>query len=150
MKKVDLAYIAGIVDGEGSIGIYRQHCKSGYLSPVLHISVTNTNEWLIRYLYFNFGGSILHSKRKGNCKDMWKWKLQSQKAAELIDLISPYLKLKKGQADIAASFQRNRYKAGHHHKPKSEEKKATEEAQRIVMLKLNQRGREGLLPEREG
>ena len=45
--KLLLAYIAGIIDGEGCIMIH---------SNLVRVAVKNTNEWLIKFLKMNFGG----------------------------------------------------------------------------------------------
>ena len=139
MKRTDLAYTAGIVDGEGTIGIYRIPHKNGKASYILQVFVGNTNEWLIQWLRFAFGGSIVYrpSLEDSNHKPSWVWRLTANKALRFLNLVYPYLRLKKPQADLAIKFQSPRLGQGHH---PTEEQRAVEEAQKIIMHGLNKRG----------
>jgi len=106
MKRTDLAYLAGIVDGEGYIGISADHRKRNPDRPCwrLKVAVTNTNEWLMQYLKFSVGGGIIVLKRK-NPKPCYQWEIRYGKAADFLKLILPYLRLKKPQAELAIKFQ---------------------------------------------
>ena len=136
VKGADLAYTAGIVDGEGSIGFVRVEQRKRFQ---LVVSVTNTNEWLIRWLKFSFGGSIYVERRKGKDKDLWFWQVNARKALEFLKLILPYLKLKRPQAELGIKFteSRPRYLGRH----KTEEERAVDEATYIVMRQYNKRGK---------
>jgi len=129
MKKTDLAYVAGIIDGEGSINL----CKH-MNNIVLHVSVSNTNEWLLQWLKFGFGGSFYPADATDLRNQCWQWALSGKKAVEFLRLVYPYLQLKKPQADLAFKFQagktreRWRLTAG---------QRAVEEAQKIMMTSLN-------------
>ncbi len=136
MRKTDLAYTAGIIDGEGSIGLYIHRGKGDY---VLRVEVGNTNEWLIQWLKFAFGGSTrLHSGQPENHKPLWCWQIQGVKALGFLELVYPYLRLKKPQAGVAIEFQKVRRGTGNH---LTEGELAVAEAQRIVMTGLNKKGR---------
>ena len=106
MNKTDLAYIAGIVDGEGYIGISADHRKRNPNRPCwrLRVTVTNTNEWLMQFLKFSFGG-IIDLKRSSSLKPCYNWTLCRSNAAEFLKLILPYLRLKRPQAELAIKFQ---------------------------------------------
>jgi len=137
MKKTDWAYIAGIVDGEGCIRIVKTKepkNKSGYKYQMV-IGVNNTNEWLIHWLYFNFGGSIHLQAKLDNRKPLWHWYLSSRKAQAFIELILPYLRLKRPQAEVAVQFSKRK-----HHRGKSDEERAIEEAEFILMKGYNKKG----------
>lgn len=135
-----LAYTAGIIDGEGCISIHKSMNRNSYRRAI-HISVGNTNPWLINWLEFNFGGSsrIYHPKNS-KWKDSWQWELSAKQAGEFLEMILPYLKLKRAQAELAIQFQ----KAKHHPRGKPQDKKeiALEEAQKILMGKMNKRGKD--------
>ena len=107
MKRTDLAYVAGIVDGEGWIGISADHRKRNPDRPCwrLRVSITNTNEWLMQYLKFAFGGTISIKGGRRTGKPCYDLVLNRGKAAEFLKLILPYLKLKRPQAEIAIRFQ---------------------------------------------
>jgi len=68
MKQTELAYIAGIVDGEGYIGISADHRKRNPDRPGwrLRVAVTNTDEWLMHYLNSSIGGGVIRLKNSKN------------------------------------------------------------------------------------
>ena len=107
MKRTELAYIAGIVDGEGYIGISADHRKRNPDKPCwrLRVAVTNTNEWLVQYLKFSIGGGVILLKNSKNPKPCYQWSTDRGKAAEFLKLILPYLQLKRPQAELAIKFQ---------------------------------------------
>ena len=136
MKKTDLAYTAGIVDGEGYIAIKKYGNKYGYRCS--RVEVGNTNEWLINWLYFSFGGSKYEAKStKANprARRYWKWYISSNEAVEFLKLIMPYIRIKRTQAELALSFQGNKPSRGKNSKNSKdiEKRKAVEEAQAILM-----------------
>ena len=141
MRKTEtLAYTAGIIDGEGCISIVStpRSEKLGGRYYRLVIVVGNTNEWLIQWLKFNFGGNFYMSRhqKKPTHKPMFQWQIHSQKAADFLSQILPYLQIKKPNADLAIKFQKYGG-AGKHY---SDEEKAIKEAQRILMTKFNKTG----------
>ena len=107
----------------------------------IRVSVHNTNEWLIQWLKFAFGGYFYgmnySSVRARNWKAQWQWVIAANKALGFLELIHPYLRLKKPQAEIAIKFQKVRRGQGHH---MTDEERAIAEAQRILMGNLNKRG----------
>lgn len=110
MKKTDLAYTAGIMDGEGCIHIRRQWDKryKGCYKYTMMVYLTSTDEWLPRWLQLAWGGSVsLNDRRKENpkWKPAYQWSIASKKALEFLLAILPYLILKKPQAEIAIAFQ---------------------------------------------
>jgi len=136
MKRTDIAYIAGIIDGEGSVCLHLTRVGK-YFSYRIVLAVGSTDEWLPQWLKFTFGGSISFSPREAsNQKPYWCWMVTANKALEVLKLVHPYLRLKRPQAEIAIKFQESR--RGH---SMTEAERAVSEAQRIVMAKLNQRGK---------
>lgn len=105
-----LAYTAGILDGEGSICIAKVRAKieRGYKSPYhwLYIQVVNCDERLITWLKDTHGGSTLKIMRKCvRWHPVYRWQLQSREACRFLQLVTPYLLLKKKQAELAIDFQ---------------------------------------------
>ena len=77
-----LAYTAGIIDGEGCIFLSHIRRKNGNIQYCIRVTVSDTNEWLIHWLHFNFGGHILLKKSAGKggdkCKPQWQsWQLSN-------------------------------------------------------------------------
>lgn len=132
MKRTDIAYIAGIIDGEGCIHIGREKSnryRSGYVFR-LSVSLSSTEEWLPNWLKFVFGGYIYSQQPRGlQRKPYWEWRLMHNKAKDFLELIYPYLRLKQPQAEIAINFQRNRRRGGY----KTTKEMLVQEAQSIVL-----------------
>ncbi len=131
MRKIDLAYTAGIVDGEGCIGLYLSSNKSFRV----HVTVTNTNEWLIQWLKFAYGGNVCSAPVPVNCKLAWRWNIVSNQATNFLETIMPFLKLKRQQAELAIEFQNRR--RGHRMSPKE---RVLAEADKILMSQMNKHG----------
>jgi len=136
MRKTELAYTAGIIDGEGWISLSRNGGVKGDKSISLLVGVENTNEWLIRWLYFAFGGNFKGKRtRIPKRQPIWGWSLSASKASAFLKLIYPYLNVKKPQADIALKFQER--KAKRQCRKLSEEDRAVEEAQRLLLINIH-------------
>lgn len=113
-KKVAiLAYIAGILDGEGCITIIRQKRKSYKLGwqYQLRIIVSNADRWLCYFLKQEFGGSVQECFSPTNTK-MYRWYLTSRKALNFLEAVLPYIHIKKSQAEVAIEFQKQRILGG--------------------------------------
>ena len=141
MNKVDIAYFAGIFDGEGCICIRKVNTKyitkSGIqricTSYSLDVCLANTNEWICRQLLFAFGGSVYKRKlQMGANQTVWAWEIAAKKATDFLRVLYPYLKLKRAQAEIAINFQNKM-----HRRTKTNEELALREAQRILVSNLN-------------
>lgn len=90
MKKEDLYYTAGLIDGEGTITLSKSH-KNSHRAPV--VSVSSTTPELLSYLKEIFGGHISkHKTYKEHHKPSWSWKLTYNHAYKFIEQLTPYLK----------------------------------------------------------
>lgn len=126
LSSEQLAYIAGIVDGEGCISLFhttnqhrpvrnRNSRSVGNSHPgrsrqtILRVSVGMTDKTIPEWLYATFGGVLQYRQRaKSSWKDRWDWNLSSQMAAAFLKQILPYLKIKHGQAELGIVFQEMR------------------------------------------
>ena len=135
------AYAAGIIDGEGSIDIYRVSRKGKNPRYSTRLVVGMTDPWIPKLLQNHFGGSVYVIKHGDtqNWKDTWFWSIQARKAENTLRLILPYLQIKQRHAELALSFQSRKFRR---HKPLSEEEMALEEADRLLMHSYNRRGKE--------
>lgn len=101
------AYAAGIVDGEGTIGIWkeaRSKNSSGYRYRVA-LEVSNTKEQLIDWLAAQFGGfKAKVANETDNHKPLWKWRCTTSEVPRVLSLIEPYLVIKKEQAGLVKQF----------------------------------------------
>jgi hypothetical protein len=103
-----LSYLAGIIDGEGSITIeiqsqsIRHNRKCDYYS--LRLIVTNTNLPLLNWIVENFGGNIRQRKQVPNRRSCYTWSLCSHNAATLLKACEPYMIIKKAHAEVFYEF----------------------------------------------
>lgn len=93
MTETDKAYIAGIIDGEGSIMLIR-HKAGTFPSPT--ISIASTTLELLDYLKSTIGSGTV--RRKNNYRpsvhlDSFTYELRSDKVIHLLHDIYPYLKI---------------------------------------------------------
>lgn len=119
-EKEICAYLAGFIDGEGSVHIARhanKNCKIG-LELQLNVSITNTNKEILEWIKSRYGGYVIKCKKyKTHHKTKYQYKAASNKAKRLLEDCLPYLIEKKEQAEIAIYFcnrkthqpKRNRY-----------------------------------------
>lgn len=116
----DLAYTAGIIDGEGCISFKRERSKHGnrhwHFRPV--ISVATTDNILTNFLASRYDSFT--KRRKEFANKNWKPQnvviIQSMKRVQRFLLkILPYLKLKKPQAELAMKFIELRQSKDNHH-----------------------------------
>ena len=127
-----IAYAASIVDTQGTITI-RRHKDARYspgYSTSMDMSITTANEYLVWWLRFTFGGYVYKSSER-----TWRWVIDKRQAAQLLELMLPYLETKKRQARLALEFQKGKQIGG----GKSEEQFATENKLRLAMRELNAR-----------
>ena len=97
----DVPYLAGIIDGEGSIMVGRRK----YLSPVI-ICVGNTNFELIYWINQRVPGFVTrYDNPSGNRKPQRKWVIHEMATAQaLLRLLLPYLIVKRKVAQVALDF----------------------------------------------
>jgi hypothetical protein len=102
-----LEYIAGFFDGEGSIGVYTNGASKYYLKTQLVQNVTPTTALFFCELANRFGGSLTQRSRDGK-RTVMSWQLNSGKAAAFLGVIGPHLLVKRLEAELAMSWQRQR------------------------------------------
>ena len=107
MKKDDLLYLAGIVDGEGCVSV-TYGTKSGH--ERIRLTVSNSDRHLIDWLTSRIGGSVSKNKTKRNRKPAYHWEIYANKAFIVLTLLLPYLKLKKRQAELCLQFHTDKSK----------------------------------------
>jgi len=102
----EIAYLAGIVDGEGSIyiGAFSSNPKTGAPHYQTNIEVTNTDIGLIDWLVNVFGGRRASYTAKQTPKNsrraVYRWMASGDRCTHLCEIMMPYLVIKKRQAEI--------------------------------------------------
>ena len=100
----DIAYMAGLIDGEGSILV--THSGPGIGAYQLRLQVANTDYRVMLWMQTKFGAHINKGgmRQKDHHKQAWYALWYSSYAKEVIRLIEPYLIIKKEQALLALQF----------------------------------------------
>lgn len=104
MNKLTAAYLAGLIDGEGYIGLENHRGVGGAkYKPVLKIAMTHKP--IILWLQQSFGGSFVTRVRNGhplypNHRDLHYWGIGGKNIEPVIRKVIPYLKVKRRQAEI--------------------------------------------------
>jgi len=107
------AYLAGIVDGEGSIyiGRPRKNVKTGAYYYMTVLSVNSTDAILIDWLFSKFGGhkgtytrkQLAHNSRK----QVYYWHATGERLLHLCQVILPFLVIKPRQAEIMIKMRQS-------------------------------------------
>ena len=102
MDIIQLSYIAGFFDGEGSINLLtRIRPKNTEYS--LTVAIGQRDGMTLDLIKENFGGNIYFVKRDGS----YYWVITHKKAVKFLKEILPYLQYKKPQALVAIQFYEN-------------------------------------------
>ena len=106
MKETDWAYLAGLFDGEGTFFLkwsYYPKTKLVYFHPTCHITLANSETFLLEELKSHFGGWVNPFKCRSKSKahqwtytwSRWTPPKTKESMENLLRGILPYLKIKK-------------------------------------------------------
>lgn len=125
VTELELAWAAGLFDGEGTIGLYSgksNKCSKGKTWTYawrLQLCVSMTSKQTIdRLARIMQVGSVLSHSRKGakpHWKQQWSWRTYASNSEVALRMLMPYLFLKHDQALVAFEFMetcRTRYHQG--------------------------------------
>ncbi len=95
-----IAYLAGILDGEGHFSLMFYKAEKRYFAIV---GVANTSIKLMDWLKNNFGGTV-YTKNQPSDKPHWKqryeWRLYAKAIDIVIPQVIPFLVIKREHAEI--------------------------------------------------
>lgn len=98
MNLAEKAYIAGIIDGEGTVTLTRQHVREMY-SP--EVSVANTNLQLLLWLKEKIGGYIRKKVRKlPQHHQAYTWTVRDNRAISLLKIVEKLLIVKRSHSEL--------------------------------------------------
>jgi hypothetical protein len=90
-KKLDYAYAAGLIDGEGTITLTRQGANCRWRRP--SVSIPSTTTELLEFMHTTFKGCVSDKRPTKTAETPSKtWTLTYDAAIEFLHLIVPYLK----------------------------------------------------------
>jgi hypothetical protein len=107
LSVAELAYAAGIIDGEGSIGLAKTR-RRGQAAPNwnVRLEVASTDWRLLSWLRNTFDlGAIGNVHSRAGWRPCGRWTVHKRAAGEVIQAVRPYLVIKAEQADIALAFR---------------------------------------------
>ena len=109
MTIVELSYLAGLIDGEGTISCSITKNKKDLLVLHKQLSIFNTNLVLISWITSRF---TVHSrKRSEKWKEEHQVKWSATEASVILELVLPYLVIKKEQAEIFIALHKTKANA---------------------------------------
>lgn len=140
LSDTQLAYLAGIFDGEGSVFLRRQFSQGGR-QRTYSLSVTvvvGTHYEAVKEIAALVGSKPTEKINDyGNKRPAWRVRLHGRQAREYLLAVRPYLLMKDKQADLAIEFQNAKLFRGQRC---SIEREEAEERAKIELTKLNARG----------
>lgn len=110
MNEIELAYFAGIVDGEGCIFVWTYPARPprhNYEYKYLRIEVTNTEPQIVNWCLVKAGAGFVRAYEASSrgVKPVYRWIMTGKKAEILYEQLKPYLKSRRfpGMVRIDAS-----------------------------------------------
>ena len=106
----DLAYIAAMIDGEGTVGIYRKYPqkpthKMRYLERV---AISNSCTEVLDYIQQFFPGCVAKNKRYSDLhKPMFRLEYHVLRVRPILEACLPYMIIKKKQAEMVLAYRDN-------------------------------------------
>jgi len=103
-SQIELGYIAGTLDSEGTLAIHRN--KNSYHAYVV---VGQTDYSWLQGLKETWGGVVYKGRglneNRPHWAILWRWVLTGDKMVALLETVKPFLRLKKTQAELLLEFQ---------------------------------------------
>ena len=106
---MELAYIAGLFDGEGCVLISKTMIEGyKYVRYFMYVSITNQDKRPLEEIKKIFGGIVYFIKGNPNKKTWgcaYRWQVANGKAMRFLKVIIPWLIIKKKEAELGILFQ---------------------------------------------
>ncbi len=110
LEATDAAYLAGLIDGEGSIALWRGFQKNGVTHtyrPIIEIS--NTHLGVLEWVKLLVGNGWLGLTNPKNVRvhlhrPLYRYRFRTTDLHWVIPQIRPYLKIKGAQADLLVRY----------------------------------------------
>lgn len=102
-----LAWLAAIIDGEGSVMLTNKKTKNGGLSYRARIKVSNTDYRMMQALVDKTGINRIFGRRRQpnlNHKDYYEWTMEAGELRGWLPLLIPWLICKQEQATLLLEY----------------------------------------------
>lgn len=98
MEEVERAYVAGIVDGEGTVTLMKHHKDETHIP---FVGIANNNLVLLRWIKSLVGGNICSKKKRlPHHSDSYVLNIRQDRALRFLNEIKQYLIVKRQQAEL--------------------------------------------------
>ena len=119
LKKMDAVWLAGVVDGEGTIGIYKQKRPGNKLEVryFANLEVVGTHRGFVEKVANMIQTPLCvkdQQRRNPHCKKAYGARIQRRLVPRVAETILPYLVIKKEQAELVLEFSHLMYQAPVH------------------------------------
>lgn len=101
-SKVERAYVAGFLDGEGTISMSMYNIKAGW-TPYLRVAISNYDPNPLRRIEGIWGGSLNIDKN-----DVWSLCLNGDDAMIMLSELQPYVLIKREAVDAAIEMYKHK------------------------------------------
>lgn len=99
----ELAYFAGIMDGEGTFSVYKTGTGLAVYNAIAN--VTSTSEELVQWVKERFAGNVCTASPSGNRAKAWQWRLQYKPhLLLLLPQLLPFLVIKRFHARLLLKY----------------------------------------------
>lgn len=138
MSTTDFAYLAGLIDGEGTISIRRTLYKRASWNYFVDIKFGMTSKSVMEWACATFGGRLCRRPETRHHKALYIWERKADLAAETLQRIAPYLRLKCFQCSLALAFHSDKNSSLHGpHSIVSLSENSKRERYRLLMKRIN-------------
>lgn len=112
MSKLNSAYFAGLIDGEGYISLlkskkgnkkYWSSTRDYIYIPVIKVAMVDRP--IIEFLKDSFGGSFEIRKARGNARESYCWTARKLNVMNILQAIYPYLRVKRKHAEVLFKYK---------------------------------------------
>ena len=130
----NVAYYAGLVDGEGHVGLLRvknkDYKREGYQ---LRVAISMNEPEVLEELKEEYGGTLIRRQPKGK-RAHYMWSITANGAMEFLEAIRPYSRIKAEQIKICVDFQKTRAARTANRKTDKEWKRENEQYTKLRRL----------------
>ena len=104
MRTEDEAYLAGLFDGEGYVGVqYVKAYKNGKRYKRLSVHVTQQRREVLDWIQEQLGYGTIHKGSVSSGGQIWRYHVSYRQAEKFLKTVLPYLKVKLEEASEALS-----------------------------------------------
>ncbi len=108
--ETDLAYFAGILDGEGCFCLHSHKATRRFRGHIYscQVHVGNTDPRLLQWIEARFGGYVHFEPRaahQSHQKPMWRWYARADDMDRWLTAVLPFLVIKRDRAELLLAYR---------------------------------------------